>query len=90
MHMVGGNVDFYLCGEKEFYRNERKVSGARVLDIHIFMKSKKWEQSPGLSGKAGPSSPFLQVSSWLLHVLVGLQVAETVTEAWTLFKARLA
>ena len=61
--MVGGNADFYLCGEKEFYRNERQVSSARVLAIHIFMKSKKWERSPGLSGKAGQSSPFLHVSS---------------------------
>lgn len=46
MHTVGGNVDFYLHGEKEFYSNESGVSGARGKAIHTFMKSKKGEQSP--------------------------------------------
>lgn len=65
--MVGGNVDFYLHGERVFYSNEIRVSGAWVISIHIFMKSKKRLErvltEPRVQdlGESGSKLPFLHV-----------------------------
>lgn len=65
---MGGTVDFYLHGEREFYSNKSRVSDARVLSMHIFMKHKTAWRNVGteprtqdLVGKQA-RAPFLHVN----------------------------
>ena len=37
MYMAGGNVDFHLCREKQFYSRESQASGAQILVIRTYL-----------------------------------------------------
>lgn len=91
--MVGGSVDFYLHGERVFYSNESRVSGAWAISIHMFMKRKKLGKSGNrvqdLMGKRA-RAPLPARKSLLLHVPVRVQMADNIIEAWTNFRACLA
>ena len=61
MYMAGGNVDFHLCGEKQFYRRESQASDAQILVICMYLQveSGNRAQNSEFSGKAGQGSSFL-------------------------------
>lgn len=89
--MGGGSADFYPHGEREFYSNERRVSGERSYPyISLWKKqSLEMEQSPEPRAwwESRPRLPVLHVSLDFFLCWSGLQMADNITEAWTIFKA---